>query len=53
MAENFDIRKRDDILDCINNVLNNGGIAEVKIERQSTPVVVEIKRTKKLPPKDK
>lgn len=47
----FDIRDREDILDCINNVLNNGGIAEVKIERHTTPVVVEIKRTKKIPPK--
>lgn len=52
MANNFDIRTREDILDCINGVLNNGGIAEVKIERHTTPVVVEIKRQKKIPPKD-
>lgn len=52
MAHNFDIRTREDILDCINNVLNNGGICEVKIERHTTPVVVEIKRTKKIPPKE-
>lgn len=52
MANNFDIRTRDDILDCINRVLNNGGIAEIKIERHTVPVVVEIKRTKKIPPRD-
>lgn len=53
MGLNFDIRTREDILDCINSVLNNGGIAEVKIERHTVPVVVEIKRTKKIPPKEK
>ena len=49
---NFDIRTREDMLDCVNNVLNNGGIAEIKIERHTTPVVVEIKRQKKIPPKE-
>ena len=49
----FDIRTREDIIDCINAVLNNGGIAEIKIERHTTPVVVEIKRQKKRPPKEK
>lgn len=48
----FDIRTREDILECINAVLNNGGIAEVKIERHTIPVVVEIKRQKKIPPKE-
>lgn len=52
MANNFDIRTREDILDCINGVLNNGGIAEIKIERHTVPVVVEIKRQKKIPPKE-
>lgn len=53
MAQNFDIRTREDIISVINNILNNGGIAEIKIERHEIPVVVDIKRTKRIPPKDK
>ena len=53
MANNFDITTREDILSTINSILNNGGIAELKIERHEIPVVVEIKRTKRIPPKDK
>lgn len=44
----IDIRNYPDRIDEINAVLNNKGIAEVKIER-SGPVVVEIKRTLKTP----
>ena len=53
MAKSFDISTREDIITVINGILNNGGIAEVKIERHETPVVVEIKRTKRIPPKEK
>lgn len=53
MAVFFDIRTREDIISVINTILNNGGIAEIKIERHETPVVVEIKRTKRIPPKEK
>lgn len=53
MANYFDIRTREDVIDCVNAVLNNGGIAEVKVERHEVITVVEIKRQKKIPPKDK
>ena len=46
----IDIRKRQDVLDIINTILNNGGIAEVKNESRKAGeniVVVEIKRTVK------
>lgn len=52
MANNFDISKREDIISVVNTILNNGGIAEIKIERHEIPVVVEIKRTKRIPPKE-
>ena len=47
----FDIRRHPDIMDGINHILNNGGIAEVKLERKSIATLVEIKRTKKIPPR--
>ena len=47
----FDIRRHADIMDGINHILNNGGIAEVKLERRNIPTLVEIKRTKKIPPR--
>lgn len=49
----FEIRDHDDILDTLNVILQNEGIAEVKIERHTTPVVVEIRRTKRIPPNKK
>ena len=46
---NVDVRKRPDILDTINAILNNSGIAEIKNEirrdGKENLVVVEIKRT--------
>ena len=48
----FDIREYDDILETINLIVRGGGIAEVKIEKRSVPTVVEIKRTKRFPPKE-
>lgn len=47
----FDIRKHADIEEGINHILNNGGIAEIKLERKNIPTLVEIKRTKKIPPR--
>ena len=45
----IDIRKHPDVCDTINNVLNNGGVAEVKLERGGTEtVVVEINRSVKI-----
>lgn len=49
--DNFDIRNYNDILDTINVILQGKGIAELKIEKGCTPVVVEIKRQKRYPPK--
>lgn len=45
----IDIRKRPEVLEIINTILNNGGIAEVKNESRHSEniVVVEIKRTVK------
>lgn len=48
----FDIRQYADLMNGINNILNNGGIAEVKLERKNVPTLVEIKRSKKIPPKN-
>ena len=48
----FDIREHEDILDTINLIIRSGGIAEVKVERHVQPVVVEIKRQKRYPPKE-
>jgi hypothetical protein len=48
----FEIRDYEDILDTINLIIRSGGIAEIKIERHVQPVVVEIKRQKRFPPKD-
>ena len=53
MAKNIDIRERDDVIECLNAILNNNGIAEVKKERHEIITVVEIRRQKKIPPKDK
>lgn len=50
--ENFDIRDHNGIIETINEILRSKGIAEIKIERGSTPVVVEIKRQKRFPPKN-
>lgn len=49
--DNFDIRNYNDILDILNVILSQKGIAELKIEKGCTPVVVEIKRQKRYPPK--
>ena len=44
----IDIREKTEAVDAINAILNNHGIAEVKIEGKNTePTVVEIKRTLK------
>lgn len=46
----IDIRTEDEVIDAINAVLNNKGIAEVKNEKKSGKdnlVVVEISRTLK------
>ncbi len=46
----IDIREEDDVIDAINAVLNNKGIAEVKNEKKAGKdnlVVVEISRTLK------
>jgi len=44
----IDIRQNDEAVEAINAILNNHGIAEVKIEGKNTvPTVVEIKRTLK------
>lgn len=48
----FDLREHPDIIDTINLIIKSGGIAEVKVERRMIPTVVEIKRTKRYPPKD-
>ena len=48
----FNIRDHADLEDGINHILNNGGIAEIKLERKNIPTLVEIKRTKKIPPRD-
>ena len=48
----FEIREHEDILDTINLIIRSGGIAEVKVERHVQPVVVEIKRQKRYPPKE-
>ena len=51
MANNIDIRTREDIIDCLNSGLNNGKIMEIKLERHEIITVVEISRQKKIPPK--
>ena len=44
----IDIRQMDEAVEAINAILNNRGIAEVKLEGKGTrPTVVEIKRTLK------
>ena len=48
----FDLREYPDIVETINLIIRNGGIAEIKVERRTTPTVVEIKRVKRFPPKD-
>ena len=48
----FDLRDYPDIVETINLIIRNGGIAEIKVERRTTPTVVEIKRVKRFPPKD-
>jgi len=48
----FDIRDHPDIIATINLIVRGGGIAEIKVERRTVPTVVEIKRTKRFPPKE-
>lgn len=48
-----DIRKEPHIIDAINAILNSGGIAEVKREKQYGLTVVQIKRTLVTPTTDK
>jgi len=50
--ENFDIRNHSGIVETINEILSSKGIAEIKIEKGTVPVVVEIKRQKRFPPKE-
>lgn len=50
----IDIRQHHEAAEAINAILNNRGIAEVKIEgKNSVPTVVEIKRTLKTKKPDK
>jgi len=48
----FDLKEYPDIIETINFIIRGGGIAEIKVERRTTPTVVEIKRVKRYPPKD-
>lgn len=51
----IDISQNKVVLDALNAIINNGGIAEVKNEARSgkeNVVVVEIKRTLKTKPKN-
>lgn len=48
----FDLNEHPEIIELINLILRSGGIAEVKIEKRTTPTVVEIKRAKRYPPKE-
>ena len=41
----MDIREHPETIKTINNIINNKGIAEVKIEKNDTLVVVEVGRT--------
>jgi len=43
----MDIRDYPKIVDTINSILRNKGIAEVKVEKNDTLVVVEVGRTVK------
>lgn len=45
----LDVREMPDTLKIINAILNNQGIAEVKVERGNHVTVVEVKRTVKTP----
>ena len=49
MVYNFDIRNFSEVCETINAIINNGKIAEVKVERQNTLTVVEIERKKRIP----
>lgn len=52
----IDLRDEKEIIDIINSILNNGGVAEIKNEsRTSTPnlVVVEIERKVKTKKRNK
>lgn len=45
----IDIRKHPEVCETVNAILNNGGVAEVKMERGGTEtVVVEINRSVKI-----
>lgn len=48
----FDLKDYPEIIETINLIIRSGGIAEIKVERRTTPTVVEIKRTKRYPPKE-
>ena len=41
----MEIREHPKTIETINNILNNKGIAEVKVEKNNTLVVVEVGRT--------
>ncbi len=45
----IDIRKTPDVIDTVNAILSNGGVAEIKQERNGKQtVVVEINRSVKI-----
>ena len=45
----LDVREMPEVVENINAILNNKGIAEIKQEGKNGVVVVEIKRTLKTP----
>lgn len=40
-----------EFISTLEAIMNSGNIAECKIEKGNTPVIIEIKRTKKFPKK--
>lgn len=52
MKGNVDIRRNEKAVEAINDILSNGGIAEVKFEPRGL-TVVQIERKVKHPPKEK
>lgn len=43
----MDVREHPKTIESINQILNNKGIAEVKVEKEDTLVVVDVRRTVK------
>lgn len=43
----MDVREHPKTIESINQILNNKGIAEVKVEKDDTLVVVDVRRTVK------